>query len=139
MKDEISARIFTKLQEKNRQQKELAKYLEIAPSSVNNWKYHRNNPPSEYLAKICDFLECSLEWLVTGEESIPKTNIINHGTAGTNNVNFGTNMTPIQEIISTNNVLQDEETDLIEIYRKLTRKNKNKLFDTAFNLEENKE
>lgn len=64
----ISQRIFLILKEKKLKQKELAKRTGISESAISDWKKKGTNPAAENISAIADFLEVSLEYLVTGKE-----------------------------------------------------------------------
>lgn len=64
----ICERIFDIIEEKRLKASELAKKLEIKQSVISNWKKRNTNPPIEYSVVICEFLEISLEYLITGKE-----------------------------------------------------------------------
>lgn len=65
----ITERLFQTIKQKNIKQAELAEALNIKPQIINNWKSRGTTPPMEYLPLICDALDVSWEWLVTGENS----------------------------------------------------------------------
>ncbi len=65
---DINKRLFNTLDSKNLKKSDLAKYLNINNSVVSTWKSRGTNPPSELLTRICDFLDVSLEFLVTGTD-----------------------------------------------------------------------
>ena len=46
----------------------LADYLQVSKSVVSTWKNRGTNPPAEYIERICEFLDISIEWLITGKE-----------------------------------------------------------------------
>lgn len=47
---------------------ELCTYLGINTSTMANWKTRQTDPPAKYIAPICDFLDISTEYLLTGKE-----------------------------------------------------------------------
>lgn len=47
----------------------LAKGIGVTPGAVAHWEIGRNSPPPEKLAQISEFLNISLDWLITGKES----------------------------------------------------------------------
>lgn len=65
----ISERLFSAMKEKKITQEKLANHLGITQSTVGHWKTRNTTPPMEYLPFICNALEVSWEWLVTGENS----------------------------------------------------------------------
>lgn len=64
----ISERLFTLMKAKKITQAELAEALGITQPSVGNWKTRGTTPPMEYLPTICEVLDISWEYLITGEE-----------------------------------------------------------------------
>ncbi|MEZ3453931.1 MAG: helix-turn-helix transcriptional regulator [Oscillospiraceae bacterium] len=64
----ISQRIFYILKQKGKKQKELAEYTGISTSAISAWNKNNTNPAAENLSTIADFLEVSLEYLITGKE-----------------------------------------------------------------------
>jgi len=64
----ICERIFEIMELKQLKPAELAKKLKIQQSVLSNWKKRNTNPPVEYTVVICEFLEVSLHYLLTGKE-----------------------------------------------------------------------
>lgn len=65
----IIERIFDVMDKKHLKIIELADFLSINSSVVSTWKKRNTNPPSEYIIRICEFLDVSIEYLLTGKES----------------------------------------------------------------------
>lgn len=65
----ITERMFTIMENKNFKSVELAAVIGINTSVISTWKKRNNNPPAEYLFRICEFLDVSLSYLVTGSEA----------------------------------------------------------------------
>lgn len=61
------------LNQSNINQKELCSYLGVGTSTVSNWKTRGSDPPAKYIIPICEFLNVSPEYLLTGEERIVPT------------------------------------------------------------------
>lgn len=76
----IGNRVLEILNEKGLTQKDLAQYLDTKPSTINGWKEPNRNPSSSLIVRICEFLEVSYEYLLTGKEA-PST-IISVDDAG---------------------------------------------------------
>ncbi len=63
----IIERICKIIEQKNLKTADLAKKLGIRHSVITNWKKRNTNPPMEYTLHICEFLDISVEELITGE------------------------------------------------------------------------
>ncbi len=50
----------------NINQNELCDYLHIGTSTMSNWKTRGTDPPAKYIIPICEFLNVSPEYLLTG-------------------------------------------------------------------------
>nr|WP_314465907.1 helix-turn-helix transcriptional regulator [uncultured Clostridium sp.] len=95
----IGERVHILLDEKGKKQKDLADFLGTGTSTVHGWKQGNRNPSSEMLLPICEFLDISIEYLLTGEER----NTVKR--------------------ISNNNDLSTDESDLLSYFRELSRSN----------------
>lgn len=47
---------------------DVARHLGVSRSVVGNWKMRGTNPPTEYIVPICELLNVSVEFLLTGTE-----------------------------------------------------------------------
>ena len=56
------------MKSKNKKQQALCKYLNINASTFTNWKLRNTDPPAKYVIPICEFLEVTPYYLLTGEE-----------------------------------------------------------------------
>ena len=56
----INQRIFNIIEEKHLKQADLAKMLGVRTSVIASWKTRGSNPPIEYAAQICEFLNISI-------------------------------------------------------------------------------
>ena len=65
----ISERMFKLLEEKNKKSVDLAAVLDVGTGQISTWKKRNTDPPSKYISKICEFLDVSYEYLLTGKES----------------------------------------------------------------------
>ncbi len=65
----IIERMFKLLEEKNRRSVDLASVLAVGTGQISTWKKRNTDPPAKYIPKICEFLEVSYEYLLTGKEN----------------------------------------------------------------------
>lgn len=65
----IGNRVLDILKQKGLKQKDLAAYLGTKPSTINGWREPNRNPSSDLIVRICEFLNVSSEYLLTGKES----------------------------------------------------------------------
>ena len=63
----INERIFKLLNSKKKSKKEFAEYIGTTPQVVNNWNTRGTNPPSEYIHKIAEYFDTSVEYILTGQ------------------------------------------------------------------------
>lgn len=66
----ICERFFHLLDEKNLRAADLCKILNIGTSVTTGWKNRNTDPPAKYIMQICDFLDVTPEYLLTGSDSI---------------------------------------------------------------------
>lgn len=64
----INQRLFEIMTQKNIKAVDLAKKLNINKTVVSAWKNRGTNPPIEYTVQICELLEISIEYYITGKE-----------------------------------------------------------------------
>ncbi|WP_125141657.1 helix-turn-helix domain-containing protein [Clostridium transplantifaecale] len=65
---DINKRMFEQMEQKNIKMSDLAKHLNINKTVVSSWKNRGTNPPAEYIVQICELLNMSIEFLITGKE-----------------------------------------------------------------------
>ena len=63
----ISKRIMNILEnrDKRKTKTRLANYLSLSQSTITKWK--KSPPNIIYIEKICEYLDVSMEWLITGK------------------------------------------------------------------------
>lgn len=64
----ISERIFVLLKTKHLTQKELSEYTGLSPAAISSWKANGTNPSADKLIKICEFLDITPYYLLTGQD-----------------------------------------------------------------------
>lgn len=62
-------RMFNELNRQNKTSAQLCRWLEIKSNTLANWKSTNTIPPSKYLVSICEFLNVSTDWLLTGNSN----------------------------------------------------------------------
>ena len=81
----ISERLFSELDRKHLTAYGLCQELGINTTTTTNWKQRGTDPPAKYITGICEYLGCSLEYLLTGldapriEEKAPAPGISENG------------------------------------------------------------
>lgn len=50
-------------------QKALASHLQRAPSTISQWFRQNRDIPADCIIPICEFFDCSISWLLTGNEN----------------------------------------------------------------------
>lgn len=65
---EINKRLFEKMEEKQIKPTKLADFLGINKSVIYSWRTRNTDPGSEFIVQICDCIDVSIEWLITGVE-----------------------------------------------------------------------
>lgn len=60
----INEKIFNLLEEKNKKQSDLARFLNVRTSVIGTWKTRGNNQPAKYLERICEFLDITINELL---------------------------------------------------------------------------
>lgn len=62
----ISERIFERLKQLDMSQKEFSEKTGILQSTISEWKKNKTNPSSDKILSICQTLDVSPEWLLSG-------------------------------------------------------------------------
>ena len=63
----ICERMFATLDEKGKIAADLCRVLGVGTSQTTSWKKRNVDPPAKYLIQIADFLDVSLEYLLSGK------------------------------------------------------------------------
>ena len=63
----ICERMFYTLDQKGKMAADLCRVLGVGTSQTTSWKKRNVDPPAKYLVQIADFLDVSLEYLLTGD------------------------------------------------------------------------
>lgn len=65
----INERLFSIIEQKSIKSTDLCKYLNINSSVLSTWKKRGTSPSAENIIGICEFLNITPEFLLTGKES----------------------------------------------------------------------
>ena len=128
---EITQRIFDLLQQQNKKQSDLARFLDVRVATISEWKRNRCTPSVSVIGKIAEFLGVSVDYLVTGKEYAPApSQTVNQGIFGdrnhNNNVTINGNV-PLE--------VSEIEGELLKVCASLDIRRKNALLTYAYKLE----
>ena len=76
MEELFFSRIEELLKEKKKTQKDMVVHIGVSAQSFTNWKARNSIPSADIAVKIAQFLNTSVEYLVTGEEKKDNSKII---------------------------------------------------------------
>ena len=74
------------LKENKHTQKQLSEFIGVPTSTVNNWLKLNRSIPAECIIPICEFLNVSPCYLLTGEDNSPKDTEISNNIYFTNEI-----------------------------------------------------
>ena len=67
----IIERIYDTLSQKGKKSAELARFIDVSTSQMSAWKTRNTDPPAKFIPNICEFLDVSMEFILTGKEKEP--------------------------------------------------------------------
>lgn len=67
---EINERLFALIKSEHLKKSELAEFLQVGTGQITTWEKRKTDPPAKHIVRICEFLNVSVEYLLTGNESI---------------------------------------------------------------------
>ncbi len=128
---EITQRIFDLLQQQNKKQSDLARFLDVRVATISEWKRNRCTPSVSVIGKIAEFLGVSVDFLVTGKEYAPSpSQTVNQGIFGDRNHNNTVTINGNGTV-----EISEFESELIRICASLDIRRKNALLTYAYKLE----
>ena len=102
----ISERLFQLFEEEEKRPADLCKILNASTSMTSSWKSRNTDPPAKYILTICEFLDVTPEYFLSGEG--PRT--------------LADRKAEILNSASTNGILTElspEEHELLKYYKQL--------------------
>lgn len=64
----IVERIYEELEIQGKNAADLARHLGVTTGQTTAWKQRKTDPPAKYIAQIAEFLEKSINYILTGAE-----------------------------------------------------------------------
>ncbi len=123
----LTDRIFDLLNKKGKTQTDIARLLNVRPTTVSEWKKGKYTPTVEHCVTLAEYFGVSLDYLITGRE--PRG-------------------APVQQIIGNNNsnntaiagdaagaVLTEYERELLKVAGAFDMRRKNELLNFAYQIE----
>ena len=103
--------------DKHLTQTKLAEILNVDPSLISKWESSGSVPNTDALLRLCDVLECSMDYLLTGKESSYRKGF--------------------EDYLSLENI-DAMDAELLRVSKNLSIRSKNKLLTYAYDLEDKK-
>lgn len=123
----LTDRIFDLLSKKGKSQTDIARLLNVRPTTVSEWKKGKYTPTVEHCVTLAEYFGVSLDYLITGRE--PRG-------------------APVQQIIGNNNsnntaiagdaagaVLTEYERELLKVAGAFDMRRKTELLNFAYQIE----
>lgn len=132
----IAERIFYLLERRGKRSSDLARALGVRQTTVSEWKTGKREPSATQYAKLAEYFDVSLDYLITGREprDAPVQQIIDNNNSNNNVSTYSGNAA---------GGLSDYERELLKVCVSFDIRRKTALLTYAYNLEkemkENKE
>lgn len=125
----LTERIFDLLSQKGKTQTDIARLLNIRPTTVSEWRKNKYTPSVAHCVALADFFGVSLDYLITGREprGAPVQQII-----GNNNSN---NTAIAGAVVVAGDDLPEYERELLKVAGAFDMRRKNDLLSYAYKLE----
>jgi len=115
---------------------EIAQYAGVSESAVRSWLDGNRVPGITAVARLCEELHISADWLLTGADNISR-NVDVSGTVSGNSI-VGSSLNSVNMHNGQKRPLSDEIVELIRVYELLDVKRRIELLNKAFALETEK-
>ena len=123
----LTDRIFDLLNKKGKTQTDIARLLNVRPTTVSEWKKGKYTPTVEHCVTLAEYFGVSLDYLITGREprGAPVQQII--GNNNSNNTAIAGSAAGV--------VLTEYERELITVAGAFDMRRKNELLNFAYQIE----
>lgn len=123
----LNDRIFDLLKQKGKSQTDIARLLNVRPTTVSEWKKGKYAPTVEHCVTLAEYFGVSLDYLITGREprGAPVQQII--GNNNSNNTAIAGD--------ATGAVLTEYERELLKVAGAFDMRRKTELLNFAYQIE----
>lgn len=123
----LTDRIFDLLNKKGKTQTDIARLLNVRPTTVSEWKKGKYTPTVEHCVTLAEYFGVSLDYLITGREprGAPVQQII--GNNNSNNTAIAGD--------ATGAVLTEYERELLKVAGAFDMRRKTELLNFAYQIE----
>ena len=123
----LTDRIFDLLNKKGKTQTDIARLLNVRPTTVSEWKKGKYAPTVDHCVTLAEYFGVSLDYLITGREprGAPVQQII--GNNNSNNTAIAGSAAGV--------VLTEYERELITVAGAFDMRRKNELLNFAYQIE----
>lgn len=133
---EVADKINLLLKEKNKFQKTMLEDCGLNKNTISTMLSRGSMPKADNLAKIADYLDVSVDYLLGRTDEQTAT----YYTNNVNGINFSNLIQGSSAVtVNSNNNdykgLSNEETEILDIYRSLDIRNKNKFLNIILDME----
>lgn len=133
------------LEKKELTQTDLCNAIKVNSSTLTNWKTRNTDPPSKYIIPICEFLDVTPEYLLTGTERPNNTNISNSTVGAVGNYSKGTvtigetseSKVKAKVDVTSESILSEDEEELLRVFKSLPKRERVRLLNIVYDYEEN--
>ncbi len=136
----VADKINLLLKEKNKTQKTMLEDCGLNKNAISTMLSRASMPKADNLAKIADYLDCSVDYLLgrTDKQTLTHStsNINSNFVQSNGSVTLGSVSVGSTINNSSNNIsLSEEETEILNIYRSLNIREKAKFLNMALDIE----
>lgn len=123
----LNDRIFDLLKQKGKSQTDIARLLNVRPTTVSEWKKGKYTPTVEHCVTLAEYFGVSLDYLITGREprGAPVQQIIGNNNSNNTAIAGGT----------AGALLTEYERELLKVAGAFDMRRKTELLNFAYQIE----